>query len=127
MDRVDSLPNEPFRGRIPQRVVRVTSIVFTVVSVVLFVLVWRTDLQRPDLSSLLLVTLVLGICTVILLMAGLSLDLRRRHRETAKVLETREREFHHMAANIEEIFWMIDAESKRALYVNQPHVICAYL
>ena len=121
MDRVDSLPNEPFRGRIPQRVVRVTSIVFTVVSVVLFVLVWRTDLQRPEASSWLPVALVLGICTFILLMAGLSLDLRRGHRETAKVLETREREFHQMADNIEEIFWTIDAESKKALYVNQAY------
>jgi hypothetical protein len=32
-----------------------------------------------------------------------------------------------MAANIEEIFWMIDAESKRALYVNQAYETRAYL
>jgi PAS domain S-box-containing protein len=121
MDRVDSVPNEPFRGRIPQRVGRVASIAFTVISLVLFLLVWRANFQRPDVSSLLLAALVLGICLVILFVADLSLHLRRGHRETAKVLETREREFKQMADNIEEIFWTIDAESKKALYVNQAY------
>jgi hypothetical protein len=115
MDRVDSVPNEPFRGRIPERAGRVASIAFTVISVVLFLLVWRANFQRPDVSSLLLAALVLGICLVILFVADLSLHLRRGHRETAKVLETREREFKQMADNIEEIFWTIDAENKKAL------------
>jgi PAS domain S-box-containing protein len=121
MDRVDSFPNEPFRGRIPQRVVRVASIAFTVISVALLALVWRADLKRPDVSLFLLVALVLGICLVILFVTGLSLHLRRGHRETARVLETREHEFQQMADNIEEIFWTIDAESKKALYVTQAY------
>jgi len=92
-----------------------------VASAVLLVMVWRTDLQQPDVSLLLLVALILGICLSILFVAGLSLHLRRGHRETAKVLETREREFQQMADNIEEIFWTIDAESKKALYVTQAY------
>src|ERR1700730_817578 len=86
MDRVDSIGNGPFRGRMPQRVGRVASIVLMVV---------LGDLQSQMCPRCSCFSWFWEICLVILSVPGLSLQLRLRHRETAKVLETREREFHH--------------------------------
>jgi PAS domain S-box-containing protein len=46
---------------------------------------------------------------------------RREHQATAKALLATERDFEQMADHIEEIFWMLDAESRKALYVNQAY------
>jgi PAS domain S-box-containing protein len=67
------------------------------------------------------IAFVLGIVAFVLLMAGFSRKLRREERATASVLQTREQEFQQMAGNIQEIFWMIDAETKQALYVNEAY------
>jgi PAS domain S-box-containing protein len=47
-------------------------------------------------------------------------DVTERHRAQLSLLESEER-FQQMANNIREIFWMIDAETKRALFVNQAY------
>jgi PAS domain S-box-containing protein len=44
-------------------------------------------------------------------------DVTERRRAQMSLLESEER-FQQMANNIQEIFWMIDAETKKALYVN---------
>jgi PAS domain S-box-containing protein len=44
-------------------------------------------------------------------------DVTERHRAQMSLLESEER-FQQMANNIQEIFWMIDAETKKALFVN---------
>jgi PAS domain S-box-containing protein len=44
-------------------------------------------------------------------------DVTERRRAQMSLLESEER-FQQMARNIQEIFWMIDAESKKALFVN---------
>src|SRR5581483_651511 len=44
-------------------------------------------------------------------------DITERRRAQISLLESEER-FQQMARNIQEIFWMIDAESKKALFVN---------
>ena len=47
-------------------------------------------------------------------------DITQRRRAQLSLLESEER-FQQMARNIQEIFWMIDAETKQALYVNQAY------
>ena len=47
-------------------------------------------------------------------------DITQRRRAQLSLLESEER-FQQMARNIQEIFWMIDAETKHALYVNQAY------
>jgi PAS domain S-box-containing protein len=45
-------------------------------------------------------------------------DVSRRKQAEAALRESEER-FQQMAANIQEIFWMLDADTKEAIYVNQ--------
>ncbi len=40
-------------------------------------------------------------------------------KQTEETLHEREEKFHQMADNIQEIFWMVDAVTKQAIYVNQ--------
>lgn len=47
-------------------------------------------------------------------------DVTDRRRAQLSLLESEER-FQQMANNIQEIFWMIDAETKKALFVNQAY------
>ena len=47
-------------------------------------------------------------------------DVTERRRAQMSLLESEER-FQQMASNIQEIFWMIDAETKKALFVNQAY------
>src|SRR5215469_6212192 len=47
-------------------------------------------------------------------------DVTERRRAQISLLESEER-FQQMASNIQEIFWMIDAETKKALFVNQAY------
>ena len=47
-------------------------------------------------------------------------DVTERRRAQLSLLESEER-FQQMARNIQEIFWMIDADTKRALFVNQAY------
>jgi PAS domain S-box-containing protein len=47
-------------------------------------------------------------------------DVSERRRAQLSLLESEER-FQQMAGNIREIFWMIDAETKKALFVNQAY------
>ncbi|HWR15484.1 MAG TPA: PAS domain S-box protein [Terriglobales bacterium] len=47
-------------------------------------------------------------------------DVTQRRRAQLSLLESEER-FQQMASNIQEVFWMIDAETKNALYVNQAY------
>jgi PAS domain S-box-containing protein len=48
---------------------------------------------------------------------GVFVDITERKR-AEEALREREEKFHQMADNIQEIFWMLDATSKQAIYVN---------
>jgi len=121
MDQVDPPRSEPFAKWASRRVWQVASIALMLLSVVLFVAVLVSNLQRPKVSVVLLGGMTAAFCIFSLLLAKVLLQLRRDQRTAASVLQTAEHEFQQMAGNIQEIFWMIDADSKEALYVNQAY------
>ena len=121
MDQVDPPRREPFFKLAPGRVWQVASIALMVLSVALFVSVLVSNLQKPKVSVVLLSGMTAAFCIFSLLLAKMLLQLRRDQRDAASILQTAEHEFQQMAGNIQEIFWMIDAGSKEALYVNQAY------
>ena len=121
MDQVDPPRSEPFVKWASRRVWQIASIGLMVLSVVLFAAVLVSNLQRPKVSVVLLGGMTAAFCIFSLLLAKVLLQLRHDQRNAAAVLQTAEHEFQQMAGNIQEIFWMIDADSKKALYVNQAY------
>jgi PAS domain S-box-containing protein len=121
MDQVDPPRSEPFAKWASRRIWQAASIALMVLAVALFVAVLVSNLQRPKVSVVLLGGMTAAFCIFSLLLAKVLLQLRRDQRDAASVLQTAEHEFQQMAGNIQEIFWMIDADSKKALYVNQAY------
>ena len=121
MDQVDPPRSEPFAKWASRRVWQVSSIALMVLSVVLFIAVLVSNLQRPKVSVALLGGMTAAFCIFSLLLAKVFLQLRRDQRNAASVLQSAEHEFQQMAGNIQEIFWMIDSDSRKALYVNQAY------
>jgi PAS domain S-box-containing protein len=121
MDQVDPLRRKPFYKWAPRRAWQVSLITLMVLSVALFVVVLVSNLERPRVSVILLGGMTAAFCIFSLLLAKVFLQLHRDQRDAASVVETAEHEFHQMASNIQEVFWAIDAKSKKALYVNQAY------
>lgn len=105
----------------PDRGWRILSIIASAVSVVLLIVIFGTNLLRLQVSSVLPAALVLTLCTVVFVHARFLLHLHQQHRKTASALFTTEHEFQQMADHIQEIFWMLDAKTKKTLYVNQAY------
>jgi PAS domain S-box-containing protein len=87
------------------------SIVVCVISLTLLLAIFRTKLRALDVFSALL---LLGAAVLTVLIVLYTRSLRRAQQIQ---LDTEER-LQEMADNIQEIVWMIDAETKQALYVN---------
>jgi PAS domain S-box-containing protein len=118
MHQIDPSRSEVSSKWTSRRAWRIASIILMAVSVILLVAVLISNLQNPRVSIALLVAMTAAFCIFSLLLAIVFLQLRRDQRDAANILQTAEREFHQMASNIQEVFWIIDAESKKALYVN---------
>jgi PAS domain S-box-containing protein len=121
MRSVGPLRSELTSQAVPSKFWRTLSIVAAVVSVVLSVVVFGAKLQKLELSSLLPLVLLLAICTVIFVHGRFLLHLQGQHRQTAGALVTTEHEFQQMADNILEIFWTMDAKTRKIIYVNQAY------
>jgi PAS domain S-box-containing protein len=87
---------------------------FAVIAVVLLLLILRDKLQGVEVSPPLMVAVAAAFCTMIFLGARYLVRALGEHRASDEL-------FQHMASNIGEIFWTIDAETKRALYVNEAY------
>jgi PAS domain S-box-containing protein len=84
-----------------------------VAAILLFVVV-RAKLRGEQLPDLVILIETAGFAGVILAGTWFLVRALREHRES-------EERYRQMAANIQEIFWMIDAKSKRALEVNEAY------
>lgn len=89
-------------------------IFLSILVVVLLLTFYRAKISPFDPASVLLLLLVAALCVVIVFHTRFLLQARSEHRES-------EGRFQQMASNIQEIFWMIDAETKEALYVNEAY------
>jgi PAS domain S-box-containing protein len=90
---------------------------------VLLVAIRLANFQSPRVTLALWISLISAVLAFALLSVGAIRQLRWRERQAKTVIEDREREFHEMADNIQEIFWVIDAETKKATYVNPAYQI----
>ncbi len=97
---------------------RAASMLLMVASLVLLVSVLLFDVQQPAISLAILIALLGSIAIFVLTLSGISRQLRRKQRETTHALETKAEELRQMADNIQEIFWALDPQTKKALFVN---------
>jgi PAS domain S-box-containing protein len=121
MPSVGPLRSQPSPKAVPGRAWRILSIIAAAVAVILSLIVFRAKIQRFEVSPTLLFVLLLAICTVIFVHGRFLLHVHQQHRHTTSALLTSEHEFQEMADNIQEIFWKLDAKTKKTLYVNQAY------
>jgi PAS domain S-box-containing protein len=121
MPSAGPLRSQPSPPAVPGRVWRTLSIFAAAVAVILSLVVFGAKLKQFEVPPLLLLVLLLAICTVIFVHGRFLLHLHRQHRQTAGALLASEQEFQQMAGNIQEIFWMLDARTRKTLYVNQAY------
>lgn len=118
MDQFDHSRSESGGARAQRREWKIASISLVVASAVLVIAVLVANLQSPRVALALLISLISSLLVFALLLAGVFRQMHRTERQARTVFEDREQEFHQMADNIQEIFWVIDAETKKATFVN---------
>jgi PAS domain S-box-containing protein len=110
--------SEPGRASAQKREWKIASLALVVASAVLVIAVLVANLQSPRVALALLISLISAMLVFALLLADVFRQMHRTERQARTVFEDREQEFHQMADNIQEIFWVIDAETKKATFVN---------
>ena len=118
VDPADHPSSESGHPRTQRREWKIASISLVVASAVLVIAVLVANLQSPRVALALLISLISSLLVFALLLAGVFRQMHRTERQARTVFEDREQEFHQMADNIQEIFWVIDAETKKATFVN---------
>lgn len=130
MERVDRLRREFSSSQSPKLGWRISLTLFCLASAILVVTLFATRLHSIDLSSVLLGIALATFCVVLFFLSRSLLLLRDQQQETASALDSTEaslmeseERFRQMADNIQELFWMIDAETRKTLYVNPAYEI----
>ncbi len=118
MDQADQPRSKPGRAAAQRREWKIASISLVVASAVLVIAVLVANLQSPRVALALLISLISALLVFALLLADVIRQMHSTERQAKTVFEDSEQEFHQMADNIQEVFWVIDAESKKATYVN---------
>jgi PAS domain S-box-containing protein len=93
---------------------RWVSIFFSIVVLVWLLAVFGAGFRRLDIFAVLLLTVALALGAVVFLHFRFLLRAHEEHKES-------EKRFQQMAGNIQEIFWMMDAATKKLLYVNEAY------
>jgi PAS domain S-box-containing protein len=110
--------SETFPEEAPRQDWKIASPALVVASAVLVIAVLVANLQSPQVFVALLISLISALLVFALLLADVFRQMHRTERRAKTVFAESEQEFHQMADNIQEVFWVIDAESKKATYVN---------
>jgi PAS domain S-box-containing protein len=118
VDPADKPRFETSPKRTQKREWKIASLALVVSSAVLVVAVLVANLQSPRVALALLISLIAAMLIFALVSADVIRQMRRRERQVRTVFEDREQEFRQMADNIQEIFWVIDPETRAATYVN---------
>jgi len=93
---------------------RTGSLIFVAVAIVLLSLVLRAKFQGAGIPPLLLIAEGAAFGAVFLLGTGFLVRALQEYRASQD-------QFRQMASNIREIFWTIDAQTRRAIYVNEAY------
>lgn len=104
-----------------QRWMRAGAVLIGFAALTLLATTFGARFYGRSLSSALLILVLIALAAAIVLHARFLILARRDHRETANALDATRGDFHQMANNIQEIFWMLDAETKQVIYVNQAY------
>ena len=125
MEQVDRDPLASTRSPISTLGRPISSTLLGLALLILLLTLLATRLHSIDLSSMLLGIALATFCVVLFFISRSLLELREEQRQTADALDTTEtslleskQRFQQMADNIQEIFWMIDATTRKMLYVN---------
>ena len=118
VDPVNQPRSETSPKRTPKREWKIASLALVVASAVLVVAVLVANLQSPRVALALLISLMAAMLIFALVSADVIRQMRRREHQVRSVFEDREQEFRQMADNIQEVFWVIDPETRTATYVN---------
>ncbi|PYV80343.1 MAG: hypothetical protein DMG96_01425 [Acidobacteria bacterium] len=111
MEPLQPVRADPHWGQVSRRGHWIYSAAVIAIAAFLLLLVIRIKLQGTEIPRPLITTVAVGFFTAILIGTYFLVRALREYSES-------EERFQQMATNIHEIFWMIDAPSKRALYVN---------
>jgi len=118
VDPVDQPRSQTSAKRTPKREWKIASVALVVSSAVLVVAVLVANLQSPRVALALLISLIAAMLIFALVSADVIRQMRKREHQVRTVFEDREQEFRQMADNIQEVFWVIDPETRTATYVN---------
>jgi PAS domain S-box-containing protein len=106
----------------------VSATLFCLALVILLVSLLAARLQSFDMSSMLFGGALAAMCVVFSFLSRALWLAHQQQRKTASALyaseaslSQSEERFRQMADHIQEIFWMIDAHSRKALYVNRAY------
>ena len=125
MERLERLRRELSSSHTSKFGWRISAALFCFAFVICVVAILAARLHNFDLSSLLLGVALAAFCGVAFFLSRFLSQAREQERLVSSALDTTEvslleseERFRQMADNIQEIFWMIDAETKETLYVN---------
>ena len=125
MEQGSRLRHDSSSSHTPRFGWRISATLFCLALAILVVTLLATRLHTIDLSSMMLGIAMATFCVVLFFFSRSLLVLREQQRQTASALDTTEtslleseERFRQMADNIQEIFWMIDAGTRKMLYVN---------
>ena len=118
MEPADQPRPEPLPAGTSKRSLNYASLGLVIGLAVLLVAIRVANFQSPRVELALWLSLISAVVLFAVLSADAIRHIHRTERQAKTVFEDREQEFHHMADNIQEIFWVIDTQTKKATYVN---------
>ena len=118
MEPADQPRSQPLPAGTSKRGLNFASLGLVVALAVLLVAIHVANFQSQRVELALWVSLISAVVLFALLSAGVIRQIAGTERQAKTVFEDREQEFHQMADNIQEIFWVIDAQTKKATFVN---------
>lgn len=128
MERVDRLRRGFLSSQLAKFGWRISLTLFCLALAILLVALLTAKIHSVDLSSLLLGVALATLCVVLFFLFRFLHLANKQHEQADFALDTTEtslleseERFRQMADNIQEIFWMIDAESRKTLYVNSAY------
>ena len=118
MEPADQPRPTPLSAETSKRGLNFASLGLVVALAVLLVAIRVANFQSPRVELALWGSLISAVVLFALLSAGVIRQIHGTERQAKTAFEDSEREFHQMADNIQEIFWVIDAQTKKAIFVN---------